>query len=147
MRISLTESEFESFLHDPKTRISIAYDTDMYFEKTWFGFKPAKSFKGTYAIQPELDNKKLRKITRKSKLRRGETFVVQPYSLGGSTQYTALRRWGASAGNLQGHDWTEEDVDFLLAQENVNAIVWSLPGKKGKDEWNVYYEAIQREDV
>lgn len=140
----ITDEEFDAFLHDENTDIFIAYDWDIYVKKTLLGYAKAKSFRGVLEPGDLPAQTQIKQAVRKAKakwwhrspVRYGQTFVLQPVG----KKYAALAAWGAPCGNLRGHSFTEDDINFILGQDNVTAVVFDQFGV------GTYFEA-EPEDV
>lgn len=136
----MTDEELDEWMKDPRTQIDIAYRYDEYIQRTLFGYKLAHSFRGHIEPEAVLPPKKNIKAAIKkagAKVRIGETFVWSPEA-GGATVF---RKWGVPCGNLQGHDFTIDEINFVLSMPNVYAVVFH------RDDMVVYYEADQYQDV
>lgn len=123
------------FLSSPDTSISIVYDGDMYFEKTWFGrIRPINDYANVaQKFEPGdwYKQKAIRKAARK--LRRGTHFVLRDVNrfMPGSTtpRWEVVALWGLPSGNLSGGRVDDETIKFVLGQDNVKAVVFHSAGK------------------
>lgn len=128
----ITDAEFDEFLHSPDTDIFVAYDWDIYVKRTWLGYAKAKSFRDKFEPGELPAQTQIKQAVRAAKakwwhrspVRIGQTFVLQPVG----KKYAALAAWGAPCGNLQGHNFTDQDIDFVLQQDNVTAVVFDQFG-------------------
>lgn len=126
----------------PKVKIDLVYDDFVYMRKTWFGgWELASDYTGAipnYDRVPSRDEIKQAQRRTGAKVRRGQTVVLQPNEL---DQWFIFGIWGHPSGNLLGYNDDPDTIDWLLTQDGVVAIVWSVNGKV------IEYATSERKDV
>ncbi|QLF83425.1 hypothetical protein SEA_NICEHOUSE_212 [Rhodococcus phage NiceHouse] len=131
------EQNRELITHDDTVPV-VSYRRDAHYEKTLFGIKNAPDFTGEERELYGIKNVKAQLKQSRLKLKNGQHFVARSV---GYQSFELVPGLGIVLGNLSAKTGDADELQYILDQPNVRALVWH-----NEQLGTVYYEAEDQQD-